>query len=184
MEKLTIYTLVSMIRSFSNEITIAALASKLGISYSTLSRCKNGIWSPSITFDAMKSVIDGCLAEYFLDDTDAFVDSALGFLDREHIDTAGLRKKYDVDGFDAFVTTLICAAKNESEKACLQEAALEETPQSNSNNDSKKAIALLITGTLIIKLVDAMFLVSLYHRFQIPYLKREGNGIHKNCLRS
>ena len=62
MEELTIYTLISMIRSFSNEITIKALAHKLGISYSTLARCKNGIWPPSITFDAMKNVIDGCLA--------------------------------------------------------------------------------------------------------------------------
>ena len=184
MEELTIYTLTSMIRSFSNEITTKALAHKLGISYSTLARCKNGIWPPSITFDAMKNVIDGCLAEYFSDDTDAFVGSALGFLKRSQIETESLREQYDVYGFDAFVTMLICAAKNESEQNRLQDAVIDESLQSSGYISSKNALALLFAGTLVVKLVDALFLLSLYHRFQILYFKREGIGIRKNCLRS
>ena len=200
MEALTIHTLITMIRSFSNEITTTGLARKLGISYSTLARCKNGVWPPSITFDAMKSIFDGCLSEVFSDDADAFVHSALGFLSRENIATASLQKRFEDGGYDAFVTELICDAQqnphvNHQESCCEQRdsSSVRQVPyteryearsievRDESNNEPyhdnrniswQDAAALLVVGALVIKLVDALFIVSVAKRFQVPYLKK------------
>jgi len=54
LEEITIHTLTQLIRGFSNEITAKGLASQLGVSYSTLARCKNGVWPRSITNDALR----------------------------------------------------------------------------------------------------------------------------------
>ncbi|MBQ9002642.1 MAG: hypothetical protein IJ087_12390 [Eggerthellaceae bacterium] len=110
MENLTIQTLNLMVRGFSNEVTVNWLASKLGVSYSTLARCKNGVWPRSVTRQAMRGVFDECRERFFGGDGNDLARCALEHLAREGVETGRFEAAFERGGYDGFVSELIDAA--------------------------------------------------------------------------
>lgn len=112
MEEMNIYTLLTIIRGFSNEITVRALADKLSISYSTLARCKNGAWPRSITRDAMRAVIEECRDRFFDGSDEALARSVLLQLNGKGIDTAPLERIVEKQNYSEFVSDLLAYAED------------------------------------------------------------------------
>lgn len=133
MGELNIYTLTSMIRGFSNEVTVKWLSFELGISYSTLARCKNGVWPRSVKFDAMKAVFDRCRDRFFGGDGEALVDSALGYLEREGVEASAFITARAQGGYDAFVDALILAAHASSTQRSTAQPIIEQGNSTQAN---------------------------------------------------
>ena len=113
MEEPTIQNLLTAIRGFSNEVTVRALADKLGISYSTVSRCKNGLWPRSLTLGAMLSVLDECRGRFFDGDGQALAASVLAQYAAQGIGAEALGTLEEAlaeGGYDTFVSALLAQA--------------------------------------------------------------------------
>lgn len=122
-EGLNIYTLLTIIRGFSNDITVRALAADLGISYSTLARCKNGVWPRSITLDAMRTVLDDCRKRFFDGDGNALARSVMLQLGSQELDVRPLETALQHGGYDVFVAKLLAYASNPPRKTEAAESA-------------------------------------------------------------
>lgn len=125
MNRLNIHALLMAIRGLSNQITVRGLADALNISYSTLARCKNGVWPRSITVGAMHDVLDGCRIRYFEGDGKAMAARMIALLQDDGVDTAILQRELAQGGFDAFVEEAIRLARSTD---------AEEVPESTSQN--------------------------------------------------
>ena len=110
MTKLTIYQIIAVLRGFSNQVTVERLSSDLGISYSTLARCKSGKWPRSITFRAVKNAFSTYRDDFFGGSSKLVVEDSLGQLQHLGCDTAKLAEAYEQGGFDAFVSALMLEA--------------------------------------------------------------------------
>ena len=139
MEKLTIQTLNMMVRDFSNEVTVNWLASKLGISYSTLVRCKNGVWPRSVTLGAMLGVFDECRDRYFQGDGSALAQHALNYLKLHGIDTAPFAGVLETGGYDSFVKELVAQARGLPDKGNTQATDEAPAPQSPDARQATEA---------------------------------------------
>lgn len=146
MSELNIYTLLMMVRGFSNEVTVNWLASQLGISYSTLARCKSGAWPRSVTFDAMKGVFDVCRDRFFDGDGSALVESALGYLERQGVATGNLASVYADAGYDAFAGALISAAHELDESPRKQRGNANAAPASSEGAVGTEAGGISVAG--------------------------------------
>lgn len=146
MDNLNIYTVLMMIRGLSNEITVRGLSNDLGISYSTLARCKNGVWPRSITFDAMRVVLEDCRDKYFGGNDDELVSSIRMQLKSQSVDTCPLDAIYEDAGFDAFITELlICASDYEHARELAEafaKAQLQADVEETTAQDAEKPAPL------------------------------------------
>ena len=110
MHDVDIYALLMAIRGFSNEITVRGLADKLDISYSTLARCKNGVWPRSLKLSAMRDVLEECRERFFEDDGEAMARAMLlQFKDRD-ANVSPLETALADGGYEQFVETLLLTA--------------------------------------------------------------------------
>ncbi|MDO4536865.1 MAG: hypothetical protein Q4B54_01805 [Coriobacteriales bacterium] len=125
MEQPTIHTLVMMIRGFNNAVTVKGLAAQLDISYSTLARCKNGVWPRAITFDAMRGALYDCRERFFGNDDDAIEQSMVRYLRLNNIETSTLEAIYAREGFESFVTELLQWA-SQPETYCVRSTDSDE----------------------------------------------------------
>ena len=110
MNELNIYALLMAIRGFSNEITVRGLSDKLGISYSTLARCKNGKWPRSVTLEAMRDVLEECRERFFDGDGVALAKAVFLYFDKEGVPAEGLKATLENDGYEAFLSALLVQA--------------------------------------------------------------------------
>ena len=115
MTKLTIYQITTVLRGFSNQVTVERLSADLGISYSTLARCKNGKWPRSITFRAIKNAFSTYRDEFFGGSSKLIVEDSLSQLQHLGCDTTKLAEAYAQGGFDAFVSALMLEASREND---------------------------------------------------------------------
>lgn len=109
----TIYTLLGAIRDFNNEVTVRALSDKLGVSTSTLMRCKNGRWPRSLKPHAMQSVLDRCRDRFFCGDGEALADSIISYYRQQGVSEDAIRaleRTIEDDGYDEFVAVLLSQA--------------------------------------------------------------------------
>lgn len=112
MSQPNVYTLTCMVREFNNQLTVRALSEKLGISRSTLSRCKNGVWPRSIKLEAMRTVFEECREQYFGDDGDALVRAAILYMRSQGVDTLALEQINERLGYEAFLDALLSHAQS------------------------------------------------------------------------
>ena len=110
MTKLTIYHITTVLRGYSNQVTVERLSADLGVSYSTLARCKSGKWPRSITFRAIKSAFSTYRSEFFGGSSKLIVEDSLSQLQHLGCDTAQLEEAYEKGGFDGFVSALTLEA--------------------------------------------------------------------------
>lgn len=164
MEEMNIYTLLTIIRGFSNEITVRALSNDLGISYSTLARCKNGVWPRSVTRDAMKNVLDDCKDRFFKGNGEALAKSVLLQLNGKDIETSWLQDALAKSGYDGFVSDLLAYAEDAEAYISFHkkqaETAAKDTAQNSSKRTQHKSEVFFAIPIALILLVG-MFNVSL-----------------------
>lgn len=110
MHDVDIYTLLMAIRGFSNEITVRGLADKLGISYSTLARCKNGVWPRSMKLGAMRDVLEECRERFFEGDGEAMARAMMLQFKDSDVNVSPLETALADGGYEQFVDTLLLTA--------------------------------------------------------------------------
>ena len=169
MNELNINTLILTIRSFSNEVTVNWLADELGISYSTLARCKNGQWPRSITIVAMENVLETCRVSFFDGEGDRLAKAVICALDERSIDTRALRRHLRERGYDSFLHALISTAQGRRVDAepCEEPRDGREQPMRRNLWMSSIVVSLPISVVLAIGLLNMplsdMFLWATRH---------------------
>ena len=167
MDEMNIYTLLTIIRGFSNEITVRALSDKLSISYSTLARCKNGAWPRSITRDAMRAVIEECRDRFFGGSDEALARSVLLQLNGKGINTAPLERIVEEQDYNQFVSDLLAYAEDSEAylSAHTPEIEIEQVEQTETA-PSQRTTEILFAIPIAIVLLVGIFNVSLASMFE------------------
>lgn len=165
----SIQNLIAVIRGFSNETTMQALANKLDISYSTLNRAnKSGKWPRSVAHQDMRALFDECRDLYFNHDGEALAKSALRQLQGQGIGVQSLVQELDRNGYDGFVTELILQAQHydpDAETPELPEQSTSPEPSQPSPAPEPFEFNLIATIPLAIVLLVGLFNVSLSSMF-------------------
>lgn len=139
MRDVDIHTLLMAIRGFSNEITVRGLADKLGISYSTLARCKNRVWPRSMKLSAMRDVLEECRERFFEGDGKAMARAMMLQFRDDDVDVAPLEAALADGGYEQFVDTLLLDAHtprtDKAEQQGSQPAASETDQSANEERE-------------------------------------------------
>ena len=162
--QLDAHTLTMVIRGFSNEITVRWLADKLCVSRSTLARCKNGAWPPSITLEAVYGAFEECRERFFEGDGDALARSAIMQLQGQGIQTLPLEQTLERNGYEAFLTTLLSHAQSGEPLEPLPHedaAPASDSPPTVTEHPIVREPGLLLAIPLAVVLLMGLFNVSL-----------------------
>ena len=138
MRDVDIYTLLMAIRGFSNEITVRGLADRLGISYSTLARCKNGIWPRSLKLSAMRDVLEECRERFFEGDGEVMAKAMLLQFRDCDVNVSSLEAALEDGGCEQFVETLLLATHTPRTRAASKPrpSETEQREEQSSEGDA------------------------------------------------
>ncbi len=107
MQELNIDTIIKILRSLNNQITVVRLSSDLDVSPSTIARCKSGKWPHSITLSALCKTFELYKKDFFENDPEKECAEILRILLAMDISTDKYEYIIRKEGYESFISSLV-----------------------------------------------------------------------------